>query len=204
MSNRSQHWEKIYETKQQEEFSWYQKRPETSLNLIRGMNLPKDAAIIDIGGGDTFLVDFLLADGFSNITVLDVSVKALERAQNRLGEKAETVKWITADISEYISEEKYDVWHDRAALHFLIKEDEVQKYLQNLRNSVKSNGFVILGTFSENGPTRCSGLPIRQYSQQDLKQLLKDSFTPLKCLSEDHITPGGSTQNFNYCSFRKK
>ena len=119
MNDRKQHWEKIYETKQQEDFSWYQKRPETSLNLIRGMNLPKDAAIIDIGGGDTFLVDFLLADGFSNITVLDVSEKALERAQIRLGEKAETVKWITADISEYTSEIKYDLWHDRAALHFL-------------------------------------------------------------------------------------
>ena len=101
MDGRKQHWEKIYETKQQEDFSWYQKKPETSLNLIRGMNLPKDAAIIDIGGGDTFLVDFLIADGFNNITVLDVSEKALERAKKRLGKKAETVKWITADISEY-------------------------------------------------------------------------------------------------------
>lgn len=204
MNDRKQHWENIYNTKKQEDFSWYQKRPETSLNLIRGMNLPKDAAIIDIGGGDTFLVDFLLADGFNNITVLDVSEKALERAKERLGNKAERVKWITADISEEGLQGNYDLWHDRAALHFLRKEEEVQNYLQNLRNSVKEKGFVILGTFSENGPTKCSGLEIRQYSQQELKQLLKDSFAPLKCLSEDHITPGGSAQNFNFCSFRKK
>lgn len=204
MEERKQHWENIYGTKKQGDFSWYQERPEPSLDFIRGLNLPKDAAIIDIGGGDTFLVDFLLADGFTNLTVLDISEKALERAKERLGENAEKVNWVVGDISEVQLKEKYDLWHDRAALHFLTDDESVGKYVANLRNSLNKGAFVVLGTFSKNGPTKCSGIEIRQYSEEDLKTLLKEDFEPIKCKNVDHYTPSGAVQNFSFCSFQKK
>ncbi|SFN76740.1 class I SAM-dependent methyltransferase [Salegentibacter flavus] len=198
------HWEKVYESKKYEEATWYQEKPETSLEMIAALDLPETAGIIDIGGGDSNLVDHLLEDGYRDISVLDISEKALGHARDRLGEKAEQVSWIAADAASFEPEKQYYLWHDRAALHFLTEDEQVEGYINNLERSVKRGGFVVLATFSENGPTKCSGREIRQYSKEQLSDLLKEKFETLECRNVDHITPSGGKQNFTFCSFRKK
>lgn len=198
-----EHWENIYSNKKLEEVSWYQPTPETSLNFIAELDLPKDAAIIDVGGGDSFLVDNLLKLGFTNISVLDISGGALKRAKERLGKVAEKVTWIEADASAFQPQQQYDLWHDRAAFHFLTDEEKKGSYLKNLENSVKPGGYVILGTFSDKGPDKCSGIVIRKYSTGELGSLLSSDFKKLKCMNLDHHTPWDSVQNFSFCSFQK-
>ena len=204
MKDRKTHWETIYQTKKPTDVSWYQPKPTTSLNFISELNLKKDAKIIDIGAGESFLADFLLADGFTDLTILDISGEALDHARSRLAEKAKILKWITADISHFVPEEKYDLWHDRAAFHFLTEEIQVQNYLKTLINSINPGGYVILGTFSDKGPAKCSGIEIQQYSIAEMSDLLSDSFQKLHCENIDHITPSGAVQNFTFCSFQKK
>lgn len=203
MSNTIQknHWEKVYQTKTPDEVSWTQEKPQTSLDLINSCALGKEAKIIDIGGGDSTLVDFLLKEGYQNITVLDISAKALERAQKRLGSQAEKVTWIEADITEFEPKETYDIWHDRAAFHFLTQQEHIRKYLQITKESVA--GYMILGTFSINGPKKCSGLDIQQYDEPSITSLFKENFEKLSCFTEDHTTPFNTIQNFIFCHFRK-
>lgn len=202
--NRKNHWENIYDTKALEEVSWYQPTPETSLEFIKNLNLEKDAAIIDIGGGDSLLVDFLLNLGYTNISVLDISEKAIERAKERLGEKAGMVKWIVSDITRFNPSEKYDVWHDRATFHFLISEEDISAYLEITGKAVKENGHLFIGTFSENGPKKCSGIEIRQYSEDSLNDTFGPEFQKINCFKVDHKTPFDTFQNFVFCSFQKK
>ena len=204
MTDRKTHWETIYRTKKSTDVSWHQPKPITSLNFISELKLKKDAKIIDIGAGESFLADFLLAEGFTDLTILDISEEALDHARSRLAEKAKTLKWITADISHFVPEEKYELWHDRAAFHFLTDETQVQNYLNTLEKSINPGGFVILGTFSEKGPTKCSGLEIKQYSISEMSSLMTDSFQKIHCENIDHITPSGAVQNFTFCSFQKK
>ncbi len=200
--DRKNHWETVYKTKNPDEVSWTQEKPQTSLDFIRSFALEKTAKIIDIGGGDSKLVDYLLSEGFENISVLDISAKALEKSQIRLGELAHKVNWIVSDITEFQPETTYDVWHDRATFHFLTTSEKVEKYLAVARSSV--NGFLTIGTFSEIGPTKCSGLEIRQYSEDKLTAVLKNGFDKIRCELEDHITPFGTAQNFLFCSFKKQ
>lgn len=197
-----QYWEKIYETKQPHEVSWTQDIPQTSLDFIHSFGLPKSAKIIDIGGGDSKLVDHLLAEGFTNITVLDISGASLEKAKTRLGDKASAIQWIEADIRDFMPNEKYDLWHDRAAFHFLTEKKDVMEYLTLVRKAV--DGYMIVGTFSPEGPTKCSGLSIRQYSDEELTRMFMDGFEKIKCVNVDHITPFHTAQNFTFCSFRHK
>ncbi|MFD1095614.1 class I SAM-dependent methyltransferase [Salegentibacter chungangensis] len=204
MEDRKQHWEEVYDKKKLTEVSWYQPIPETSLDFIEGFRLQKDAKIIDVGGGDSFLVDHLLERGYTNITVLDISAKAIERAKQRLGEKAGKVTWIVSDAAEFQPEEQYDVWHDRAAFHFLTEEPKIESYLENLKKGVKPGGYVVLGTFSEKGPEKCSGLFIHQYSKEEMSGLFREGFKMLKCINVDHKTPSEKIQNFTFCSFRKE
>ena len=164
--NRKNHWETVYETKNPGQVSWTQETPKVSLDLIHSFGLNKSAKIIDIGGGDSTLVDHLLKEGFQNITVLDISKKALEKAQERLGDIAKNVNWIVSDITTFVPETTFDVWHDRAAFHFLTTAEDIEKYVTTVTNAV--TGFLIMGTFSENGPTKCSGLEIKQYSEEKL------------------------------------
>ena len=199
--NRKNHWEAVYETKQPNEVSWTQEKPETSLDFIREIHLEKSSKIIDIGGGDSKLVDFLLDEGYENITVLDISANALERAKKRLGKKSEKVNWIVSDISEFEPETTYDIWHDRATFHFLTTEKQVEKYLEITGKWV--TGFLIIGTFSEIGPKKCSGLDIKQYSESELEKQFSNRFKKLKCKTENHITPFGTKQNFTFCVFEK-
>lgn len=199
---RKKHWEIVYETKNQDEVSWTQEIPKTSLAFIHSFGLDKSAKIIDIGGGDSKLVDHLLDQGFQNITVLDISEKALEKAKIRMGEKATKVNWIVSDILDFEPTETYDVWHDRAAFHFLTTEEEIEKYKSIVNKSVA--GFLIIGTFSENGPLKCSGLEISQYSEEKLTSTFEENFDKIHSVLEDHETPFGTTQNFLFCSFKNR
>lgn len=196
------HWEDVYKTKNPDEVSWTQKKPKCSLDFIHSFGLGKDAKIIDIGGGDSNLIDFLLEEGYTNITVLDISAKALEKAKERLGTNAIKVTWIVTDITEFEPTETYDIWHDRATFHFLISPEQISKYIRIAEKSVDQ--FLILGTFSRNGPTKCSGLDIQQYDEESLASQFNPTFEKINCVTEDHITPFETIQNFIYCSLKKK
>jgi ubiquinone/menaquinone biosynthesis C-methylase UbiE len=202
MENRKEHWEKVYATKQPHEVSWTQELPETSLNFVQSFKLPKNASIIDIGGGDSKLVDYLLEEGYEDISVLDISENAIERAKKRLGDKASGVKWIVSDITEFHPTGTYDCWHDRATFHFLTSQEEIKTYLRIARKAV--NKYMTIGTFSDKGPIKCSGLEIHQYTEETLQKELADGFQKLKCVTEDHTTPFQTTQNFLFCSFRRQ
>lgn len=200
-NNRKQHWENVYETKSPNEVSWTQEFPKTSLDFIASFGLDKQAGIIDIGGGDSKLVDYLVEQGYENISVLDISAKALERAKVRLGTIAEKVNWIESDITDFNPKTTYDVWHDRATFHFLTTPEEVSKYKDIVEKYVTR--FLTIGTFSENGPKKCSGLDIKQYNENSLSKMFNKSFEKIRCMTEDHITPFDTTQNFIFCSFKK-
>tara|TARA_B110000093_G_scaffold177672_1_gene215032 strand:+ start:921 stop:1538 length:618 start_codon:yes stop_codon:yes gene_type:complete len=196
------HWETVYETKNPDQVSWTQENPKTSLEFIHSFGLKKTAKIIDIGGGDSKLVDYLLDAGFENISVLDISATALEKAKKRLGEKANKINWIASDITEFKPNMTFDIWHDRATFHFLTTPDQIKKYMSIARKSV--NGFLTIGTFSQDGPKKCSDLEIKQYNEQQLTSELKNGFNKIKCVTEDHLTPFGTKQNFIFCSFKRK
>jgi ubiquinone/menaquinone biosynthesis C-methylase UbiE len=202
--DRKNHWENIYETKELSTVSWFQPVPQTSLDLIVGSNIPKSAKIIDVGGGDAYLADFLLEMGYQDITVLDISEKAIERAKKRLGEKSAMVKWLVADAANFESDEKFDLWHDRAVFHFFTDKNEIERYSENANSLLVENGKMIVGTFSENGPTKCSGIEIMQHSKASLNQAFEKYFEKKMCFTEDHITPSGGIQNFIFCTFTKK
>jgi len=199
--NKKQHWETVYETKQPNEVSWTQENPKTSLNFIRETRLGKSAKIIDVGGGDSKLVDYLLNEGYENITVLDISANALERAKKRFGKNAEKVNWIVSDITEFKPETTYDIWHNRATFHFLTTPEQVKTYVEITEKWVTS--FLIIGAFSENGPKKCSGLDIKQYSEMELENQFSNRFKKVKCIIEDHVTPFETMQNFIFCAFEK-
>ncbi len=202
--DRKKHWENIYQTKRLDEVSWFEPVPETSLGFLKQFNIPAAAKIIDIGGGDSFLVDHLLDAGYQDVTVLDISGSAIDRAKTRLNVRANRVKWIVADAATFKPSEKYDFWHDRAAFHFLTKEQEIEGYLDTVQKSIQPTGILVIGTFSEQGPKKCSGIEIRQYSETSMAERLKKSFEKIKCITVDHKTPFGTLQNFIFCSFRKK
>lgn len=200
--NLKSHWNRIYAAKASHELTWAQEVPQVSLDFIASFDLPKNARIIDIGGGDSKLVDHLLKLGYSDLTVLDISEQSLERAKKRLGEDAIKIKWIVGDVREFSCDRSYDLWHDRAAFHFLVSEEEVRTYLKMVGRCV--SGYMILGTFSITGPTKCSGLPVHQYSDEQLTKLFMEEFSKVRCINIDHITPAKAVQNFTFCSFRKK
>lgn len=200
----TQYWNTIYQSKNENEVSWYQEYPATSINLILKLKLPLSAPIIDIGGGESHLVDALLDLGYTNISVLDISEKALEKSKNRLGEKSKLVKWIVTDVTEFKPTEKYDLWHDRAAFHFLITEEHIETYISIAKKTINLNGFLIIGTFSENGPVKCSGLDIKQYTNESLNDKFGNSFNQIYFQYSDHSTPFGTTQNFLFCTFKNE
>ncbi|MEO6132605.1 MAG: class I SAM-dependent methyltransferase, partial [Saprospiraceae bacterium] len=175
----------------------------TSIELIKELNLPASAKIFDNGGGDSMLVDHLLELGFENITVLDISSHALERSKERLGDKANRVKWLVADEAHCNPGDQYDLWHDRAAFHFLTNEKEIENYIRTIQKCVRPGGFFILGTFSEMGPKKCSGLPIQQYSEKSITGKLNGYFEKIKCFTTDHHTPFDTVQNFLFCTMKR-
>lgn len=202
--NQKKHWENIYETKDEQDFSWFQEYPKTSIEFLSLFNLSKKSNIIDIGGGDSHFVDALIELGFENIYVLDISKKSIERAKSRLGKKADKINWIVSDITEFKTSVKFDFWHDRAAFHFLTADDKIEKYVRITEHSINLNGYLILGTFAENGPKKCSGLEIKQYSKASMSARFEKNFERIKCIEETHTTPFNTQQNFLFCSFQKK
>ena len=183
METRKENWENVYATKQPHEVSWTEDLPKTSLDFVHSFNLQKTANITDIGGGDSKLVDYLLNEGFENITVFDISANAIEKAKQRLGDKAVNVTWIVSDINDFHPTTSYDFWHDRATFHFRTTEPQIAKYLSTARQAIKDNGVVTIGTFSENGPKKCSGLDIKQYTEETLTTELQKGFEKLKCIT---------------------
>lgn len=202
--NRKTHWEKVYKKKTSNELSWYQDCPEVSLRLITSTRLGAECNIIDVGGGTSKLADFLLQQGYKNLTVLDISGSSIKKSRLRLGNKASKIKWIEADITNFNLEEKYDIWHDRAVFHFLTDSQDRKKYISALRRALKPDGHVIIATFSLSGPQKCSGLKIVRYSPESLHDELGNNFQMIEALDEVHLTPTKVKQNFIYCRLKKK
>ena len=164
------HWERVYSTRRAHAVSWYQSHAERSLAMIRGASVPRSAAIIDVGGGASTLVDDLIADGYQNLTILDLSAAALELAKRRLGHQASLVTWIDGDVTTVeLPAGHFDVWHDRAVFHFFTEEKDRRTYVANVMPAVKPFGHVIVATFADDGPTQCSGLPVMRYSAEQLR-----------------------------------
>jgi 2-polyprenyl-3-methyl-5-hydroxy-6-metoxy-1,4-benzoquinol methylase len=199
---KQKHWDTVYETKQPNEVSWTQDNPQPSLDFIHSLHLPKTARIIDVGGGDSKLVDHLLAEGFEDITVLDISAKALDKAKKRLGSSAGLVKWVVGDITDFEPDTTFDVWHDRATFHFLTTPDQIEKYIDTATKAV--TGYLVIGTFSDKGPKKCSGLDVTQYSEEKIMQAFEKGFDKIRCITEDHTTPFSTKQNFLFCSFKRR
>jgi len=202
-AGRQTHWENVYGTKGEKEVSWFQDSPTISLDLIDATGVAKGASILDIGGGASRLVDALLEQGFESLTVLDLSEKALATTRARLGRGAATVRWIVADVTKWQPAESYDVWHDRAALHFLMEPHDRAAYAERLREAVRLGGHVIIGTFAPDGPERCSGLPVMRHDAVSLGQMLGRSFELMESRRHDHQTPMGGIQRFQFSRFRR-
>lgn len=201
---RRSHWEDIYSRTTPTQVGWYQEHPWSSLRFIERANVGKASQIIDIGGGASTLVDHLLADGYTHLTVLDISATALQKAQQRLGVHADEVTWVEADVIEVkLPQQFYDIWHDRAVFHFLTQSDERQRYLQSLHDALRPGGHAIVATFSLEGPPMCSGLKVVRYSPQTLLSELGNGFHLVESSDETHRTPSGSEQKYVFCLFRR-
>jgi trans-aconitate methyltransferase len=203
MSDRSSHWEHVYATKGEAEVSWFQDSPAISLAMIRAATADPDAAIIDIGGGASRLVDALLQRGYRDVAVLDLSANALDAAKKRLGGAASMVDWIVADATTWQPAKTYEVWHDRAAFHFLTDPRDRAAYVARLRSAVAPGGHVIIATFAPDGPEKCSGLPVRRHDSASLAAELGPEFGLIETRSELHHTPWDSTQAFQFSRFRR-
>jgi ubiquinone/menaquinone biosynthesis C-methylase UbiE len=201
--NRKTHWEQVYTTKSPLEVSWYQTEPRLSLELISHTGLPPDSSIIDIGGGASLLVDSLMAKGYSQLAVLDISSSALTHAKHRLGPQSDAIEWIEADITHFTPAHPFDLWHDRAVFHFLTEASDRQKYITTLKRSLRPGGHLIIATFAIGGPEKCSGLPIVQYDADKITRELGADFQLVEEMAEAHITPSQLTQKFTYFRFSK-
>jgi ubiquinone/menaquinone biosynthesis C-methylase UbiE len=203
MMNCKEHWEEIYRNKGPLNVSWYQQKPVLSLELIKNSGVEKDAGIIDIGGGASVLVDFLLEHGYSRLAVLDWSSAALEHARTRLGERAKEVQWFEADVRSFQPQNLFGLWHDRAVFHFLTEKSDRQAYIETLRKTLKPSGSVIIATFSLDGPRKCSGLDVVRYDEQAITAELGKEFELQEVRREIHLTPWQSEQSFIYFRFKR-
>lgn len=197
------HWDQVYAGNRENQVSWYQEEPVTSLALIREAEPDSGARVIDVGGGASVLIDRLLELGYRRPAVLDVSSEGLDRARRRLGEAANLVEWITADVTEPLDIGTFDVWHDRATFHFLIEESDRRGYRANAERCLRSGGSLIMATFALDGPDHCSGLPVQRYDAAALAETLGGAFSLVRSLEENHETPTGSRQRFIYGLFRR-
>jgi len=202
-SQHKNHWENVYKTKNENEVSWFQETPHKSIDLIKSINIDFSSNVIDVGAGDSRLVDNLLLLGFKNITVLDISSKSIEKAKIRLGEKSDLISWVVSDINEYKSEKKFDLWHDRAAFHFLRSTKKIKSYVKLVNELINNQGTLIISTFSKNGPLKCSGLEVSQYDRKGISELFKN-FKLNKSEIYIHKTPFNTNQEFIYNVLSKK
>lgn len=202
-ASRKAHWETVYTTRGENEVSWFQENPAPSLELIDLARPTPASAIIDIGGGASRLVDSLVARGFHAVTVLDISEAALAAARMRLGERASQVDWIVADVTKWYPTQTFDVWHDRAAFHFLIDPVDRSAYVARMKQAIKPGGHAIMATFAIDGPEKCSGLPVNRYDAESLAKELGEGFVLIDSRRHDHATPWQSAQRFQFCIFRR-
>jgi SAM-dependent methyltransferase len=201
---RQDHWNQVYQTKATDDVSWYQRRPDLSLALIAASGVSKGAGIIDVGGGASTLVDFLLDDDFAPLAVLDLSGAALAQSRSRLGARAEAVEWFEADVTSFEPPHRFGLWHDRAVLHFLTAADDRRGYVATLRRTLQPGGAVIISTFAPDGPPKCSGLEVRRYDEQSIQQELGVEFQLQEVRRETHVTPWQSEQRFIYFRFQRQ
>ena len=201
--SRKSHWDNVYTTKSETEVSWFQEDPAPSLELIALAGLSKGASIIDVGGGASRLVDILVERNLGPVTVLDVSAAALDAARKRLGSRAADVQWVTADITAWEPTQTYDLWHDRAAFHFLTDPADQSAYVERLKKAVRRGGHVVIGTFALDGPEKCSGLPIVRHDAASLSNILGTDFKLIDARRHDHVTPWGAVQKFQFSTFRR-
>lgn len=201
--SRQLHWEKVYTTRGESEVSWFQETPALSLELIELVGAMQDSAIIDIGGGASRLVDHLVSRGFQDLTVLDLSAAALASARSRIGDRANRVTWITADVTLWQPQRSYDVWHDRAAFHFLTEPNDQAAYVARLRRALRVGGHAIIATFAPDGPERCSGLMVRRYDANALAATLGAGFELIDTRRHEHTTPWGAVQKFQFSTFQR-
>lgn len=201
--NRQAHWQNVYNEKGENQVSWFQERPAISLELIEAVGAKPKSAIIDIGGGASRLMDALIERGYQDLTVLDLSESAVSIAKLRLGQSAALVKWIVADVTQWEPERAYDLWHDRAAFHFLTEASDRSAYIDRLTKTVRPGGHAIIGTFALDGPERCSGLPVVRYDAAQLSLMLRPSFKLVDMRRHEHKTPWGAIQQFQFGVFRR-
>jgi len=197
------HWQAVYAQQEPEQMSWYEPTPAASLAWIEAAGLPTDAAILDAGGGTSALAAALVRRGYGDITVADISAAAIERGKAELGGAADRITWLVADLRSHAFERRYDLWHDRAAFHFMVDDEDRDSYLGVMRAAIRPAGHLILATFGPEGPTECSGLPTRRYGADELVDLLSDSFRPLGTRLVEHRTPSGSKQQFLFAHLRR-
>lgn len=204
MKDLKKHWEAVYSDPAKVKHTWSQAVPDRTLLLLDRIKADKSQPIIDVGGGDSILVDYLLLEGYTNITVLDISEQAIERSKKRLGKKASKINWVVSNILDYESECNFAVWIDRAAFHFLQSPTEIQQYHELVDRSTKEGSSLIISTFSEIGPEKCSGLPVKRYDKYGLTDVFKGSFDRQDVIREDHVTPANTLQQFIYVHFKKR
>ena len=200
--DRKQHWDEVYAQKAEDAVSWFQRSPDISVSLIGSAGLAKTDPILDMGGGASRLVDRLLTEGHLNVTVLDIAAAALQKSRARLGKAAEHVHWLTADITQWQPERRYSLWHDRAVFHFLTEPADRLAYRRALKAGLAPGGIAIIASFAPDGPERCSGLPVQRYSSESLAKELGFAFRLTDSRAEDHVTPAGKLQRFQYSVFR--
>ena len=202
--DRKAHWEDVYATRASDRVSWYQTQPTRSLELLVDAGVGPESTIIDVGGGDSTLVDALVERRLGHVTVLDLSMAALARAQARLGVRARDVTWLGADVTRAeLQQHAYDVWHDRAVFHFLTERHDRERYTATAAAALRPGGTLIIATFASDGPTRCSGLEVARYSPERLATEVGDAFTLLRGFGDVHRTPTGAEQRFTYAVFRR-
>jgi trans-aconitate methyltransferase len=202
-ASRHDHWEAVYTGKAEDQVSWFQQTPAVSLELIALTGATRNSPIIDIGGGASRLADCLVSQGYKDVTVLDLSSAALARARSRLENNANRVRWIEADVTAWEPSRDYDVWHDRAAFHFLVVPEDQAAYVARLRRALRPGGHAIIGTFAPDGPERCSGLAVRRYDATELAATLGSGFALVDTRKHEHATPWGATQRFQFSTFRR-
>lgn len=199
--DRKQHWETIFKAKGEQDVSWFEALPTISLRMMESAGLGPETCVLDVGAGDSRLVDALVARGLNCIALLDISGAALDRAKSRLGSAAAALTWLERDVTADWTLKPVDIWHDRAVFHFLAAAEERARYGQHLRETLKASGTAIIATFAPDGPEMCSGLPVVRYSAHTLSIELGDEFTLIESVSHEHRTPWGTPQSFQYCRF---
>ena len=202
-NNLKNHWENIYQNKNENEVSWFQKAPDTSIDIINSIKITKQSKIIDVGSGRSRLFKNLIEQGYNNLTYLDISESAAKKSKIFMGQQSKNIEWIVEDVLNFEPKQNFDVWHDRAVFHFLTDQSQIKQYVDLVSRNISNDGYLIIGTFSKNGPSKCSGLSVSRYTKQLIQETFIKNFELIDSFHIDHITPFNTTQNFLFSIFKK-